>query len=522
MAKTTAAKRLVREWNISVREVEQQLDADAYLGEQWQWVPSRLHHKYLCQQMFLHAAATGQSEHDYAIHWGQREPSPEWDLGVEPTTMELICPNSTQEDIEDLYWDVYQLWRLPGRGQCKEATEDCLHKEILDSIKECLWLKWPSAQLEGEQRQLLADVPQPDPCMEFAAANCHMFKEFNAAKQDSYKGMMALSRNVHQCTLVAVAFFEEKMEWMRNCVSWWHSRSHCHSSSCWCSGSHQCRRSRSSGHWREDLLVTSYHGEPKVRAEGPQETFCCRGTVWGWAQSPSPTRQKWWVTSIEGRVPLPSKENPESDARIDEAHQLPTLTWWAGRVLHNGAGWSSPEEDKGWEDLECPLLLEPHHQELLGGEESPQLVLRWKMAWCPCPKTQRPLSCASQIGYSGTSNMWRCWPGGGNFWRSPAMMTAGSLSIKCVLHLRCQRHIIGQRGWLMTTHPLAHPSIGKYHIMPPSDVRIGSKDYWLASHTRPSSTWGHFSTGQRRTNCQFLVDLAIWKKVCCIWGAKGT
>ena len=85
--------------------------------------------------------------------------------------MELIHPDSTQEDIEYLHWDVYQLQRLPERGQCKEATKECLHKEILDSIKEHLWLKQPSAQLEGKQRQLPAGIPQPDPCTEFAAAN---------------------------------------------------------------------------------------------------------------------------------------------------------------------------------------------------------------------------------------------------------------------------------------------------------------------------------------------------------------
>ena len=35
-AKTAAAKRLAKERNISVREAELQLDANAYLEEQWQ------------------------------------------------------------------------------------------------------------------------------------------------------------------------------------------------------------------------------------------------------------------------------------------------------------------------------------------------------------------------------------------------------------------------------------------------------------------------------------------------------
>ena len=37
-------------------EDELQLDADAYLQEQQQWLLGGLHHEFLCQQMFLHAA----------------------------------------------------------------------------------------------------------------------------------------------------------------------------------------------------------------------------------------------------------------------------------------------------------------------------------------------------------------------------------------------------------------------------------------------------------------------------------
>ena len=62
--------------NISVREAEWWLDADAYLDEQQQWAPGRLHHEYLCQQMFSHAAMTSRSEHICAICQGQREPLP--------------------------------------------------------------------------------------------------------------------------------------------------------------------------------------------------------------------------------------------------------------------------------------------------------------------------------------------------------------------------------------------------------------------------------------------------------------
>ena len=88
------------------------------------------------------------------------------------------------------HWDVYQLHRLLRRGQCKETIEECLCKDILDSIKEHLQLKWPSTQLKEEWRQLPANTPWPDPCTEFAAVNCSMYEKIAAAKWDSYEEMM--------------------------------------------------------------------------------------------------------------------------------------------------------------------------------------------------------------------------------------------------------------------------------------------------------------------------------------------
>ena len=116
---------------------------------------------------------------------------------MEPTAIEHVHPDSTQEDIEDLYQDIYQLQRLPRTGQCKEANKECLHKEILHSIKECFQLKQLSIQPEEEWRQFLADIPQPDPCTEFGAANHHKYEEFTATKQDLYEGMMAIARDAH-------------------------------------------------------------------------------------------------------------------------------------------------------------------------------------------------------------------------------------------------------------------------------------------------------------------------------------
>ena len=102
MAKTAATKRLVEEKNISVREAERWLGMDVYLTEHEQWVPFRLHCDFLLHRMFVHATAMGQKEYDHAIFHGKQEPSPAWDLGVEPSMVELNT-NSTREGIAKIY-----------------------------------------------------------------------------------------------------------------------------------------------------------------------------------------------------------------------------------------------------------------------------------------------------------------------------------------------------------------------------------------------------------------------------------
>ena len=90
-----------------MREAERWLDAEAYFEEQWQWSSGGLHQEYLCQMMFHHAAATGKHEHDCAVCWGRLEPLVEPGMEGESNVMELTRPDSSWEDIADLYCDVY-------------------------------------------------------------------------------------------------------------------------------------------------------------------------------------------------------------------------------------------------------------------------------------------------------------------------------------------------------------------------------------------------------------------------------
>ena len=160
-----------------------------------------------------------------------------------------------------MYWDVYQLYRLPGRGQCEEAIEEQLCKEVLDSINDCLWLKWPPTQPEREWTQLSANAPQPDPHRTLTAMNLSTYEKFAATNQETYEEMVALTRDAHQWTLVATVILEEQMERMSHSTSCLCSTSHQCSPSCHCSSS--CRRSRSFRQQEEGSQVIQAMGNPR-------------------------------------------------------------------------------------------------------------------------------------------------------------------------------------------------------------------------------------------------------------------
>ena len=224
--------------------------------------------------MFLHDVATGQKEYNCAIQQGWQEPSPEWDLEVESSAIELICPTSTREEIAEIYWDMYQLWRSPGELPCDEEMDDLLCHETLDSIKEHLWHKQDTT-LPGEE---FSWCPTSTPRLTIAPRTMLTIDWFKDTMWGSCEEALAVARDANWQALVARALLEDKMDRVSHSLS--HgcqcSGSHWHSGNHGCLGNYQWR-SQTVGHQTRVPQVESHQGEPNRRK----------------AQSPSPIEPRW-------------------------------------------------------------------------------------------------------------------------------------------------------------------------------------------------------------------------------------
>ena len=211
--------------------------------------------------MFHHAAATSKHRHDCAVCWGRQEPLAEPGTEEESSMMELARPDSSWEDIMDLYYNVYQLRRLSGRMICDEEMEAHIHQQILDSVRECLWHKWLFTQLGEELKWTPAGIPRPNLQAHFQARNCATYNRLMGVRQHFCEEALAVARDAHQRALAAAALLEDKIERMS------HSLSH----SCQCSGSCrslgscQQRRSQTPDHQNKVPQVASCHGDPARR-----------------------------------------------------------------------------------------------------------------------------------------------------------------------------------------------------------------------------------------------------------------
>ena len=140
---------------------------------------------------------------------------------MEAPTINLIGYRSTRKEIFTLYQDVYQLKRAPRVVPCDLETEEEVCREILDSLKECLWHRWGSALPEEEPRQGLsgAKTHRTTAQVVFHARPQDKYDHFWNRWQESHEEALRLAQDAHHQVLVATALLEGHIKRLGHSIS---------------------------------------------------------------------------------------------------------------------------------------------------------------------------------------------------------------------------------------------------------------------------------------------------------------
>ena len=108
------AKKRSAEEHRPVHELEQAMDVELFLELQNSWPEDSPHHLVILHEMFWHAAMEGQKEAERTICLGCWPHMPRLNLEVGTPAIQLVVPDTTKEELMEIYLEVYKLHRLPG------------------------------------------------------------------------------------------------------------------------------------------------------------------------------------------------------------------------------------------------------------------------------------------------------------------------------------------------------------------------------------------------------------------------
>ena len=90
------------------------------------------HHVAITHEMFQHAAAEGQKEAKQIVHWGSQQNMPQLNPEAGVHTFQLVGPETSREELQELYLEVYKLHQLPR----SPPGEPALLEEVLSSLED--------------------------------------------------------------------------------------------------------------------------------------------------------------------------------------------------------------------------------------------------------------------------------------------------------------------------------------------------------------------------------------------------
>ena len=115
-----------------VQEMERVMDVELFLEGQAWWEEDSPHHLVIMHEMFQHAAAEGWKEAEWIVCWGHWQKLPQLNQEAGVPAIQLVGPETSKDDLQDLYLEVYKFHRLPG----SPPGEPALLEEVLSSLKD--------------------------------------------------------------------------------------------------------------------------------------------------------------------------------------------------------------------------------------------------------------------------------------------------------------------------------------------------------------------------------------------------
>ena len=145
-----AKQQAADEWR-PVREMEWLMNVELFLEGQAQWEEDSPHLLVIMHEIFQHAAAEGQKEAEQIVCQGCWQKLPQLNPEAGLPAIQLVGPETSKEELQELYLEVYKLHRLPG----SPPGEPALLEEELSSIKD-------HQGQEGERASAATVRPHPE------------------------------------------------------------------------------------------------------------------------------------------------------------------------------------------------------------------------------------------------------------------------------------------------------------------------------------------------------------------------
>ena len=128
--KFQTAKQWATDEQKPVREMERIMDVKLFLRIQDRLAEDSPHCMVILHEMFQHVVAEGGKEVELIICQGHRQNLPQLNSEVGVPAIQLVGPETSKEELLELYLEVYKLHRLPG----SPPGELAILKEVLSSL----------------------------------------------------------------------------------------------------------------------------------------------------------------------------------------------------------------------------------------------------------------------------------------------------------------------------------------------------------------------------------------------------